>query len=102
MRLGILVSLAFAAMLSLWSTPTFAAGLVSHGTSIVAMQQPSGGAAPAQPSGKVDVDINVNRSGGGRWYANPMWIAIGALAVIVLIALIVMAGRGGGTTIVKE
>jgi len=49
----------------------------------------------------VDVDINVNRGGGGRWYANPVWIAIGALAVIVLIALIVMAGRGGGTTVVK-
>ena len=102
MRLGILVSLAFAAVLSLWATPTFAAGLVSHSTSIVAMQQPSGGAAPAQPGGKLDVDINVNHGdGGGRWYRNPMWIAIGALAVIVLIALIVMAGRGGGTTVVK-
>jgi len=37
-----------------------------------------------------------------RWYTNPMWIAIGALAVVVLILLIVMAARGGGTTVIKE
>jgi len=102
MRLGMFIGFVFALMLSLWSTPSFATQIgSSHGTAVVALQQPSGGAAPAQPSGKVDVDINVNRGGGGRWYANPMWIAIGALAVIVLIALIVMAGRGGGTTVVK-
>jgi hypothetical protein len=100
MRLGMFVSLAFALMLSLWSTPAVAAQVGnSHGATVVAFQQPSGG-AQAQPSGKVDVDINVNH-GGGRWYANPLWIAIGALAAIVLIVLIVMAGRGGGTTVVK-
>jgi hypothetical protein len=102
MRLGMFLSLAFALMLSVWSTPSLAAVAGSHGTTVVALQQPAGGGAQAQPSGKVDVDINVNHNGGGgRWYANPMWIAIGALAVIVLIALIVMAGRGGGTTVVK-
>jgi hypothetical protein len=100
MRLGMFIAFGFALMLSLFSTPSFAAQIgSSHGTAVVALQQPSGGAAPAA-SGKLDVDINVNH-GGGRWYANPMWIAIGALAVIVLIALIVMAGRGGGTTVVK-
>lgn len=103
MRLGMFVSLAFAMMLSLWSLPAAAAPAQStHGTAVVALQQPAAGSAQAQPSGKVDVDINVNRGGhGGRWYANPLWIAIGALALIVLIALIVMAGRGGGTTIVR-
>jgi len=114
MRLGMFVSLALALMFGLCSTPSLAAEASgSHGTSIVALQQPaSGGSAEpaqpgsgaqqAQPGGKVDVDINVNRgNSGARWYANPMWIAIGALAVIVFIALIVMAGRGGGTTVVK-
>jgi hypothetical protein len=103
MRLGMFLSLAFALMLSLWSVPSTAA-VSSHGTTVVALQQqPSGGGAQAQPGGKLDIDINVNRNGGGsRWYANPMWIAIGALAVIVLIVLIVMAARGGGTTIVRE
>jgi hypothetical protein len=60
-------------------------------------------AADFQPDGKdLKVDINVNRGGGGRWYANPVWMAIGGLAVLVLLVLIVMAVRGGGTTIVKE
>jgi amino acid transporter len=103
MRLGMLLSLAFGLMLSVWSTPSLAAVAGSHGTTVVALQQqPAGGGAQAQPSGKVDVDINVNHNGGGRWYANPLWIAIGALALIVLIALIVMAGRGGGTTVIRD
>jgi hypothetical protein len=99
------LSLAFALMLGLWPTASVAAADSSHGSAVVALQQPSGGggAPAAQPTGKVDVDINVNHNGGGtRWYANPMWIAIGALAVIVLIALIVMAGRGGGTTVIRD
>jgi len=41
--------------------------------------------------------------GSRAWYLSPVWIAIGALAIIVLVLLIVMAARGGGgTTIVKE
>jgi amino acid transporter len=103
MRLGMFVSLAFALMLSVWSTPSVAAVGSSHDATVVALQQPSsGGAAPAQPGGKLDVDINVNHHSGGRWYANPVWIAIGALALIVLIVLIVMAGRGGGTTVIRD
>jgi amino acid transporter len=103
MRLGMFLSLAFALMLSVWSTPSVAAVGSSHDTTVVALQQPSGGGAAAtQPGGKLDVDINVNHGGSGRWYANPVWIAIGALALIVLVALIVMAGRGGGTTVIKE
>jgi amino acid transporter len=103
MRLGMFLSLAFALMLSVWSTPSVAAVGSSHDTTVVALQQPSGGGAAAtQPGGKLDVDINVNHGGSGRWYANPVWIAIGALALIVLIVLIVMAGRGGGTTVIRD
>jgi amino acid transporter len=103
MRLGMFVSLAFALMLSVWSAPSVAAVGSSHDTTVVALQQPSGGGAPAaQPGGKLDVDINVNNHSGGRWYANPVWIAIGALALIVLVVLIVMAGRGGGTTVIRD
>src|SRR5437588_804229 len=103
MRLGMFVSLAFALMLTAWSSPSAAAQLSSsHGTAVVALQEPSGGAAQAQPGGKLDVDVNVNHgTSGGRWYASPVWIAIGALALIVIIALIFMAGRGGGTTVVR-
>ena len=104
MRLGMFLSLAFALMLSVWSTPSVAAAGSSHDTTVVALQQqPSGGGAPAaQPGGKLDVDINVNHHSGGRWYADPVWIAIGALALIVLIVVIVMASRGGGTTVIRD
>jgi hypothetical protein len=55
-------------------------------------QQPS--------SGEVNVDINTHRSG-GDWWANPVWIGGGVIALIVLIAIVAMASRGG-TTIVKS
>ena len=61
--------------------------------------------AQAQPTTPkdVNVDINVNRGSGGRWYASPVWIAIGGLAVLIVLVLLVMAMRGGGgTTIVRE
>ena len=60
-------------------------------------------AAQAPQTPKAQVDINVHH-GGGRWYASPVWIAIGVLALIVIILLIVVAARGGGgggTTIVR-
>jgi hypothetical protein len=73
-------------------------------TAIAAGSSSTVAAADFQPEGKdLKVDINVNRgTSGGRWYANPVWMAIGGLAVLVLLVLIVMAVRGGGTTIVKE
>ena len=48
------------------------------------------------------INVEVNR-GGGRWYANPVWMAIGGIALLLVIILIVMAARGGGggTTIVR-
>ncbi|HET8713224.1 MAG TPA: hypothetical protein VFM23_06020 [Gemmatimonadales bacterium] len=47
------------------------------------------------------VDINVNEKQGGAWYTNPVWIAIGIIALVLIIALIAMAGRGRDTTVVK-
>jgi len=58
--------------------------------------------APQQSAPQINVDIH--RGGGGRWYANPVWIAIGGVALVVVILLIVMAARGGGgggTTVVR-
>jgi len=56
--------------------------------------------AQDSPARGVNIDINVHH--GGRWYANPVYIGLGALALIVLVLLIVMAARGGGTTVIKE
>jgi hypothetical protein len=52
------------------------------------------------PAGRLEVDIDTDR--GGAWYTSPMWIAIGVIALVLLIVLIVMATRGGGTTIVRD
>lgn len=56
---------------------------------------------PQQPPAQIDVKIN--RGGGRAWYASPVWIAIGAIALVLVILLIVMAARGGGggTTVVR-
>ena len=59
--------------------------------------------AQGQPpvQGKVDVDINTHSSG-GAWWTNPIWIAIGVIALVLLIVIIAMAARGSGTTVIKE
>jgi hypothetical protein len=53
-----------------------------------------------QPTGRLEVDVDTDQ--GGAWYTSPMWIAIGVIALVLLIVLIVMATRGGGTTIVRD
>ena len=47
------------------------------------------------------IDINVNDHKAGAWYTNPVWIAIGIIALVLIIALIAMAGRGRDTTVIK-
>ena len=55
--------------------------------------------APATQPPQVNIDVHRD---GGRWYASPVWIAIGAVALVVVILLIVLAARGGGgTTVVR-
>lgn len=55
------------------------------------------------PAAKVTGEVDVDRdSGGGAWYLSPTWIVIGVLAVGVLVAIIVAASRGGGTTIIRD
>lgn len=56
------------------------------------------------PAAKVtgEVDVDVDRGEGGAWYLSPTWIVIGVLAIGVLVAIIVAASRGGGTTIIRD
>ena len=43
----------------------------------------------AQETKKVDVGINVDKGGGGYWYAQPwVWIIGGAIFILLLVALI--------------
>ncbi len=64
----------------------------------VATLDAQGASQPQAPQ----INVEVNR-GGGRWYASPIWIAIGGVALVLVILLIVMAARGGGggTTVVR-
>ena len=48
------------------------------------------------------IEITVNDRGGGRWYRNPVWVALAAFGAIVILLLIILAVRSGGTTIIKE
>jgi hypothetical protein len=59
--------------------------------------------AQGQPvQGKVEVDITTHSGGGGAWWTSPIWIAIGAIALVLLMLIIIMAARGSGTTVIKE
>ena len=97
---GFLICLAAAFVLAV-SAPAHAN--VVKSSSVPSISSPSTIVYALQtPDKKIDIDISTNRGGGGKWYANPVWIAIGAVAAIVVLLLVVMAARGGGTTIVKE
>ena len=97
---GVLVSLAFIMAIGLAAPRPASATPVSTGHSISALSMSFD---QGQPPKDINVDINVNRGGGGRWYANPVWVAIGAVAAVIILLLIVMIARGGGgTTIVHD
>ena len=52
------------------------------------------------PPADVKVDITTSKGGGGTWYTQPIWLAVGGLALLVIILFAVMAGRNN-TTVVK-
>jgi hypothetical protein len=95
---GILISLAAAFVLAV-AVPARADVAKSSGVPSISSASPV--YALQVPDKQIDINISTNK-GGGRWYTNPMWIAIGAVAAIVVLLLVVLAARGGGTTIVKE
>jgi hypothetical protein len=58
--------------------------------------------AMAQQPGQYSIDVDVDTSDAG-WWTNPLWIAIGVVALVLLIVIIALAVRGGdGTTVIKE
>lgn len=56
-------------------------------------------AAVLTQDAKMEVDIKTDDS--GAWYTQPMWIAIGVIALVLIILLAVVAGRRDTTTVVK-
>lgn len=69
----------------------------ASGVVFAAESQGGGGGAPG--GGQLDVNVDVDNGG---WFADPVWIAIGAIALVALIVLIALAVRGRDTTIIKE
>jgi hypothetical protein len=53
--------------------------------------------APQMPS-EVNVDID---AGGGAWYTDPVWIAIGVVALVIIVLAVALSNRGG-TTVIKD
>jgi hypothetical protein len=76
----------------IFASPQTVSEELNAGSILVAAEQ-----QPTSPA--IDVDVDVDR---GEWWADPVWLAIGAIALVVLILLIAMAVRGGGTTVIKE
>jgi H+/Cl- antiporter ClcA len=76
-------------MVSGVTTPALAAAIDS-GYAFVLEQQP----------GQNSIDIDVD-SGSASW-ANPLWIGIGGVALLLLAVIVALAMRGGGTTVIKE
>ena len=56
------------------------------------------------PQTPPQINVEVNRGGGRAWYASPVWIAIGVIALVLVVMLVARAARGGGgggTTVVR-
>ena len=92
-----LAALLFVLVLGLAAAPPLAIDAAAAPQQAAASQQPAAAQSPAQ----ADIDVDINR-GGGAWYTSPTWIAIGVIALVLLVVIIAMASRGSGTTIVRE
>lgn len=83
------------------ASPVLASVATANGGYAFALDQgqPGGGGAP---SAQIDIDVTERSVGGGDWWANPVWIGVGIVALILLIVIVALATRGGGTTVIKD
>ena len=70
---------------------------VASGPALSAVVHAADSAEFSQPP---QINIEVNK-GGSKWYASPVWIAIGVIGGVLLLMLIVMALRGSTTVVNK-
>jgi hypothetical protein len=96
MRFALVIIAAFGLLIGSAAAPLTALAATASGHTLVVDQPP---AQPPASGGTLEVDIDTDE---GAWYTSPVWIAIGIIALVLLIVLIVMATRGGGTTIIRE
>jgi hypothetical protein len=92
---GVLLSLALAvAVAGAWPLNISA----SHPSPLMGVATASQ-VQPADP--KIDIAAG-DHAARVAWYRSPVWIAIGFLAAIVILLLVVLIGRGGQTTIIRS
>ena len=55
------------------------------------------------PKGDVKVDVTTDHTR-TVWYTQPIWLGSGAVVVLLVVLVLVLAGRGGrdGTTVIKS
>ena len=55
------------------------------------------------PKGDVKVDVTTEHTR-TVWYTEPIWLGSGAVVVLLVVLVLVLAGRGGrdGTTVIKS
>jgi hypothetical protein len=80
------------------SAPTIAA--VHAPVAAMLLVQDPATAQPQPQTAKGDVKVDINTTTTRSWYADPFWVAIGVIALVVIVLLVAFAGRGGGTTTV--
>jgi hypothetical protein len=101
MILGSAAALVLASATATSAAPTEAASVspaivaVSAPLAVTALQQP--------PPPKAEIKVDIDTSPNTVWYTDPVWLAVGAIALLVIIVLAVMAARGGSdrTTVVR-
>ena len=96
---GILLSLAFAGIMTAAAPATSSASVLAGAPTIAA-------SAPVYalqvPDKQIEITVG-DRGGGVRWYRSPVWIAIGSIAAVIILLLVILAVRGGGgTTVIRQ
>lgn len=99
MILGSAAALVLASATATSAAPT---GSASVSPAIVAVSAPLALTAVQDPP-KADIKVDIDTSPNTVWYTDPVWLAVGAIALLVIIVLAVMASRGGSdrTTVVR-
>lgn len=108
MRFTRILSLATAALLVSATAPSAApSNTADVVTSVTALTAPAPLALTAvqqQTPPKAEVKVDLDTDDDRVWFTDPVWLAVGAIALLVVIVLAVMAARGGdrgGTTVVR-
>jgi hypothetical protein len=101
----ILGSAAALVLASATATSAAPSGSTSVSPAVVAVSAPLALTAVQQttPPPKAEIKVDIDSSPNTVWYMDPVWIAVGAIALLIVIVLAVMAARGGSdrTTVVR-